>query len=218
MPVYRYQGIVPVVDPSSFLHPTATLIGDVIVGPGCYIGPGASLRGDFGRITVEGASSVQDNCTIHTSSGNDCVVGLGATVGHGAVLHGCRIGRHTLIGINAVVLDNAEVGDECLVAALSLVRPDARLPARSLIAGNPARVLRAFAPEQITWRNTGEGEYQRLAREALTDLAECQPIPAAEPDRPRIRANAIAVRLRGETAQERERRYGLADASKNGEE
>ena len=194
MPVYRYQGIVPVVDPSSFVHPTATLIGDVIVGPGCYIGPGASLRGDFGRITVEGASSVQDNCTIHTSSGNDCTVGLGATIGHGAVLHGCRIGRHTLIGINAVVLDNAEVGDECLVAALSLVRPDARLPTRSLIAGNPARVLRPFAPEQITWRNTGEGEYQRLARESFTDMAECQPIPAAEPGRPRIRASASAPR------------------------
>lgn len=218
MPVYSYQGIVPVVDPSSFVHPAATLIGDVIVGPGCYIGPGASLRGDFGRITVEGASSVQDNCTIHTSSGNDCTVGLGATVGHGAVLHGCRIGRHTLIGINSVVLDNAEVGEDCLVAALSLVRPDAVLPAQSLIAGNPARVLRRFAPEQITWRNTGDGAYQRLAREAFTDMAECRPLPAAEPGRARIRANAIAVRLRGDTARERERRCSAANPSENGEQ
>lgn len=218
MPVYSYQDIVPVVDPTSFVHPTATLIGDVIVGPGCYLGPGASLRGDFGRITVEGATSVQDNCTIHTSSGNDCVVGLGATVGHGAVLHGCRVGRHTLIGINAVVLDNAEIGEDCLVAALSLVRPDAVFPARSLIAGNPARLLKSFAPEQITWRNNGDGEYQRLARDYVTDMVECRPLAQAQADRPRIRANAIAVRLRGDTAKERERRTATATQSDNGEE
>ncbi|SMH37787.1 gamma carbonic anhydrase family protein [Azospirillum agricola] len=233
MPTYSYQGIVPVVDPTSFVHPAATLIGDVIVGPGCYLGPGASLRGDFGRIVVEGASSVQDNCTIHTSSGNDCLVGLGATVGHGAVLHGCRVGRHTLIGINAVVLDNAEIGEDCLVAALSLVRPDAVFPDRSLIAGNPARLLRTLAPEQITWRNDGarndggrndgtrnggESEYQRLARESFTDMVECRPLAAMEPDRPRIRANAIAVRLRGDTARERERRTATARQSENGEE
>ncbi|TWB25685.1 gamma carbonic anhydrase family protein [Nitrospirillum bahiense] len=214
MAVYSYQGIVPVVDPSSFVHPGATLIGDVIVGPGCYLGPGASLRGDFGRIVVEGDSSIQDNCTLHTSSGNDCHVGLGATIGHGAVLHGCRIGRHTLVGINAVVLDNAEVGEDCLVAALSLVRPDARFEAGCLIAGNPAKVIRHFKPDQITWRNTGDGEYQRLTREAFTDLRECQPLAAAEPDRPRIRANAIAVRLRGATAEERRRR---AAATEHGE-
>lgn len=209
MAVFSYQGIVPVVDPSSFVHPAATLIGDVIVGPGCYLGPGASLRGDFGRITLDGDSSVQDNCTLHTSSGNDCHLARGATIGHGAVLHGCRIGRDTLIGINAVVLDNAEIGAECLVAALSLVRPDARLPDRSLIAGNPARVLKTFRPDQVTWRADGTGEYQRLAREAHTDLQPATPRTSVEPDRPRIRANAIAVRLRGETARERERRAAV---------
>jgi len=216
MPAYSFQGIVPVVDPSSYVHPLASLIGDVIVGPGCFIAPGASLRGDFGRILIEGDSSIQDNSTIHTSSGNDTVIGRGATIGHGAVVHGCSIGANTLIGINAVVLDNANIGPENLVAALSLVKPDMVTPARSLVAGNPARVIREFAPEQVTWRNDGQGEYQRLAREALTDLQETTPLQAPESDRPRVKANAIAVRLRGSTAEERERRTRAQATTNNG--
>ncbi len=210
MPVYRFQGITPVVDSSSYVHPTASLIGDVIVGPGCFIGPSASLRGDFGRILVDGDSSIQDNCTLHTSSAADCRVGRGATIGHGAVLHGCVVGENTLIGINAVILDNAEIGPECLVAALSLVKSDTSIPARSLVAGNPAKVVRTFSPEQVTWRNDGSGEYQRLAREAGTDIVECAPLPEQEHDRRRVRADAIAVRLTGSVARERERRSAVA--------
>jgi phenylacetic acid degradation protein len=217
MPAYSFQGIVPVVDPTSYVHPLASLIGDVIVGPGCFIAPGASLRGDFGRIIVEGDSSIQDNSTIHTSSGNDTVIGRGATIGHGAVVHGCSIGANTLIGINAVILDNASIGPESLVAAHSLVKSDVITPARSLVAGNPARVIREFAPEQVTWRNDGQGEYQRLAREALTDLRETPPLQAPETARPRIKANAIAVRLHGATAEERERRTRAQSATNDGD-
>lgn len=206
MPCYAFQGLKPVVDPTSYVHPLAVLIGDVIVGPGCFIGPGASLRGDFGRIVIEGDSSIQDSTTLHTSSGNDVCVGRGSTVGHGAVVHGCRIGENTLVGINAVILDNAHIGAENLVAALSLVKADMVTPPRALVAGNPARVVREFSSEQVTWRNDGQGEYQRLAREALTDMVECPPQIEVEPNRPRIRANAIAVRLSGPTARERERR------------
>ena len=112
MPAYAFQGIVPVVHPTSYVHPLASLIGDVIVGPGCFIAPGASLRGDFGRIIVEGDSSIQDSCTIHTSSGHDTLIGRGTTIGHGAVVHGCSIGMNTLIGINAVILDGASIGAE----------------------------------------------------------------------------------------------------------
>lgn len=112
MPVYSFEGIVPVVDPTTYLHLTAVLIGDVTIGPRCYIGPGASLRGDFGRITVEGDSSIQDNCTLHTGSGSDCVVRRGATIGHGAILHGCTIGINALVGMNAVVLDGAVIGED----------------------------------------------------------------------------------------------------------
>lgn len=217
MPAYSFQGLIPVVDPTSYVHPLASLIGDVIVGPRCFIAPGASLRGDFGRIIVEGDSSIQDSCTIHTSSGHDTVIGRGTTIGHGAVVHGCSIGVNTLIGINAVILDNATIGPENLVAALSLVKSDMVTPARSLVAGNPARVIREFALEQVTWRNDGHGEYQRLTREALTDMVECPPLHLPEPDRPRIKANAIAVRLSGATAIERERRTQAGSASNNGD-
>ena len=206
MAVYQFQELVPVISADSFVHPSATLIGDVIVGPGCFIAPGASLRGDFGRIVIEGDSRIQDGCCLHTSSSSDCIVARGATIGHGAVLHGCRIGEHTLVGINAVILDDADIGPECLVAALSLVKSEMRVPARSLVAGNPAKIVRTFEAEQITWRNTGDGEYQRLAREAPADLIECEPLRSPEPNRPRVRSSAIAVRLVGATALERERR------------
>ena len=206
MPCYAYQGIVPVVDPTSYVHPLASLIGDVIVGPGCFIAPGASLRGDFGRIVVEGDSSIQDSVTVHASANRDTVIGRGATIAHGAIIHGCVIGENALIGMNAVVLDDAEVGAENLVAALSLVKSDTITPPRSLVVGNPARVVRSFEPHEVTWRNDGHGEYQRLAREALADFIETPPLAAVEPNRPRLRSEAIAVRLRGPAADERQRR------------
>lgn len=195
MPCYAFEGIIPVVDPTSYLHPTAVLIGDVTVGPRCYIGPGASLRGDFGRITVVGDTSIQDNCVLHTGSGSDCVVERGATVGHGAILHGCTIGVNALIGMHAVVLDGAVVGEDSLVAALSLVKNDAQMPPRSLIAGNPAKPVRELAEEAIRWRNNGDGEYQRLADRSLAALVECAPLEVAEDGRKRNAGNAKAVRL-----------------------
>lgn len=206
MPCYAYQGIVPVVDPTSYVHPLASLIGDVIVGPGCFIAPGASLRGDFGRIIVEGDSSIQDSVTVHANQLRDTVIRRGATIAHGAIIHGCEIGENSLVGMNAVILDNAVIGPENLVAALSLVKSDVETPPRSLVAGNPGKVVKTFEAHQVTWRNDGEGEYQKLARAALNDLAQVQPLRSAAPDRPRVRSDAIAVRLTGDTAIERERR------------
>lgn len=211
MPCYAYQGIIPVVDPTSYVHPLASLIGDVIVGPGCFIAPGASLRGDFGRIVVEGDSSIQDSVTVHANTLRDTVIRRGATIAHGSIIHGCEIGENALIGMNAVILDNAVIGAENLVAALSLVRSDTVTPDRSLVAGNPAKVVKTFEPHQVTWRNDGDGEYQRLAHAALTELVEVTPLTAAEPDRPRPRSEAIAVRLSGPSAQERERRAASQD-------
>lgn len=211
MPCYAYQGIVPVVDPTSYVHPLASLIGDVIVGPGCFIAPGASLRGDFGRIVVEGDSSIQDSVTVHANTLRDTVIRRGATIAHGSIIHGCEIGENALIGMNAVILDNAVIGAENLVAALSLVRSDTVTPDRSLVAGNPAKVVKTFEPHQVTWRNDGDGEYQRLAHAALSELVEVTPLTAAEPDRPRPRSEAIAVRLSGPSAQERERRAASQD-------
>ncbi|ANI79765.1 MULTISPECIES: gamma carbonic anhydrase family protein [Sphingobium] len=208
MPCYAYQGIVPAVDPSSYVHPLASLIGDVIVGPGCFIAPGASLRGDFGRIIVEGDSSIQDNVTVHANQLRDTIIRRGATIAHGSIIHGCEIGENSLIGMNAVILDNAVIGDENLVAALSLVKSDTVTPPRSLVAGNPAKVVKSFEPHQVTWRNNGEGEYQKLARAALTDLVEAEPLREASAERQaqRSQSEAIAVRLSGETAQLRERK------------
>lgn len=195
MTFYVHQGIRPVVDPSSFVHPTASLIGDVIVGPGCYIAAGASLRGDFGRILVVGASSVQDSCTLHSGAEIDCEIGRGATIGHGAVIHGARIGENAIVGMNAVVLDGAVVGAESLVAALSLVKSDLNAPPRSLIAGNPARIVRTMPVSAIVWKNDGDGEYQRLARQSLTEFERCEPLSAPEAGRRRIAGNARPVRL-----------------------
>ena len=206
MPCYAYQGIVPVVDPTSYVHPLASLIGDVIIGPGCFIAPGASLRGDFGRIVVEGDSSIQDSVTVHANQLRDTIIRRGATIAHGSIIHGCEIGENALIGMNAVILDNAVIGAENLVAALSLVKSDLETPPRSLVAGNPAKVVKTFEPHQITWRNDGDGEYQQLARAALTGLVKMEPLDAVEPDRQRIRSDAIAVRLTGTTAEQRQRR------------
>ena len=140
--VYGIDGLVPVVDPSAFVHPSAVLIGDVIVGPRAYVGPCASLRGDFGRIVVEEGANIQDHCTMHGFPGKDTVAGAESTIGHGAILHGCVVRRGALIGMNAVVNDNAEVGEDAMVAALAFVRAEARIPARTLAAGIPARAAR----------------------------------------------------------------------------
>jgi phenylacetic acid degradation protein len=214
MPCYSYQGLVPVVDPTSYVHPLASLIGDVIVGPGCFIAPGASLRGDFGRIIVEGDASIQDSATVHASAARDTVIGRGCTIAHGAIIHGPTLRDNVLVGMNAVILDDAQIGAECLIAALTLVKSDMVAPPRSLIAGNPGRIVKTFEAHQVTWKNDGDGEYQRLAAAALADFIEVPPLSAAEADRPRLRSSAIPVRLGGTTASQREARPAGRPSSK----
>jgi len=195
MPCYAFKGIVPAVAPGSFLHPLASLIGDVIVGTACYIGPGASLRGDLGRIVVEDGVSIQDNATVHVSGDSDTVIRRGATLAHGAVVHGCEIGENVLVGINAVVLDQARIGAESLVAALALVGHGTVVPPGSLVAGTPGRVLRRLAPDEITWRNDPDGVYRQLAGDGLQSLQEVPPLLEPEPNRARIAGYAAAIRL-----------------------
>src|SRR3954463_941150 len=165
--VYAIDGLVPVVDPSAFVHPSAVLIGDVIVGPRAYIGPCASLRGDFGRIVVEDGANIQDHCMLHGFPGKDTVAGAEVTVGHGAVLHGCVVKRGALVGMNAVVNDNAEIGEDAVVAALAFVKAEARIPARSLVAGIPARVLRTLTEEELKWKHDNMLLYQQLAERSM---------------------------------------------------
>jgi phenylacetic acid degradation protein len=188
MPCYAIDGIRPVVDPTAHVHPTAVLIGDVIVGPGAYIGPLASLRGDFGRIVIERGANVQDTCVMHGFPGSDTVVEENGHIGHGAVLHGCVVRRDALVGMNAVVMDEAEVGPQTIVAACAFVRAGLKLPARSLVAGLPARVVRELTETEIAWKREGTGVYQDLTRRCLASLVECEPLAEAEADRPRMPA------------------------------
>ncbi|NJD24465.1 MAG: phenylacetic acid degradation protein PaaY [Betaproteobacteria bacterium] len=184
--VYAIDGIVPVVDPTAYVHPSAVLIGDVIVGPGCYVGPCASLRGDFGRLILERGANLQDTCVMHGFPGTDTVVEEDGHIGHGAVLHGCRIGRNALVGMNAVIMDNAVVGESSIVAASAFVKAGAEIPPRSLAAGMPAKVIRALSDEEIAWKVDGTRTYQDLARRSLATMTECDPLSAIEPDRKRI--------------------------------
>lgn len=188
MSFWSWEGVAPVVDPSAFVHPDATVIGDVILGPGVYVGPQCVLRGDFGRIEIGAGANVQETCVVHTFPNLGVVVEPSGHIGHGAVLHGCRIGRNAMVGMNAVVMDEAEVGENSIVAAMAFVKAGARIPPRSLAVGSPARVIRELSDEEIDWKTRGTGVYQRLALEARTKLAPTEPLTAPEPGRRRVRA------------------------------
>jgi phenylacetic acid degradation protein len=186
MPIYSIDGVIPVIDPSAHVHPTAVLIGDVIVGPGCYIGPCASLRGDFGRIVLHAGANVQDTCVIHGFPNQDTVVEENGHIGHGAVLHSCIVRRDALVGMNAVVMDEAEVGEQAIVAASAFVPAGTQVPPRTLMAGVPAKAIRALREEEIAWKLEGTRTYQALTRRCLASLVEVQPLTAVEADRPRL--------------------------------
>lgn len=185
MPCYSIDGLRPVVDPTAFVHPTAVLIGDVIVGPGVYIAPLASLRGDFGRIILEEGTNLQDTCVMHGFPGSDTVVAKNGHVGHGAVIHGCRVGINALIGMNAVVMDGAVVGESCIVAASAFVKAGMEIPDRSLVAGTPAKVIRELSDKEIAWKGKGTEAYQELARRSLLSMVECSPLTQVEDSRER---------------------------------
>lgn len=186
--VYAIDGITPVVDPTAFVHPSAVLIGDVIVGPGAYVGPLASLRGDFGRIVMARGSNVQDSCVIHGIAQQDTIIDEDGHIGHSAVLHGCHIGRNALIGMNAVVMDGASVGADSIVGAMSFVKMGMQIPPRSLVTGAPARVLRELSDKDIAGKHYGTRQYQRLAQRCLATMREVAPLDAVEPDRVRLTA------------------------------
>ncbi|MDJ0684750.1 MAG: phenylacetic acid degradation protein PaaY [Alphaproteobacteria bacterium] len=184
--VYEIDGLVPVIHPTAFVHPTAVLIGDAIVGPNCYVGPCASMRGDFGRLILEEGANLQDNCTMHGFPGTDTVVEIDGHIGHGAILHGCRIGRNALVGMNAVIMDGAVIGPDCIVAAMAFVRAGQSFEPRSLIAGLPAKVMREVSDEELAWKQEGTQAYQTLARRSRATLRPATSLTEPEPDRPRI--------------------------------
>jgi len=184
--VYSIEGVTPVVHPSAYVHPSASLIGDVIIGPDCYIGPNACLRGDFGRIFIGKGVNIQDCCIVHGFPERDTVVEENGHIGHGAVLHCCLIGRNALVGMNAVVMDKAEVGESSIVAAMAFVKAGMVVPPKSLVAGIPAKVVRALTEQEMAWKLEGTVLYQHLAQRSLATMTETVALTEVEADRKRI--------------------------------
>ena len=182
--IYEFNGYKPVIMESAFIHPQATVMGNVIVGKKVYIGPGAAVRGDWGEIIIEDGCNVQENCTIHVFPGKSVLLKEGAHIGHGAVIHGGNIGRNTLIGMNSVVMDDAEVGDECIVGALCFIKGEMQIPNRKLVVGNPAIIKGDISDEMLDWKSTGTKIYQQLPEDCYNSLRECEPLREIQKHRP----------------------------------
>lgn len=174
--IYEFQGFIPVVHESSFVHPLAAVTGNVIIGKNCYIGPGAAIRGDWGQIILEDGVNVQENCTVHMFPGKSIVLKESAHVGHGAVIHGANLGRNCLIGMNSVIMDDAEIGDESIVGAMAFVKAETKIPKRSLVVGNPAKVVKQVSDKMITWKTKGTELYQQLPKDCHESLREVEPL------------------------------------------
>lgn len=184
MAVYEFNGFIPVVKASSFIHPQAAVTGNVIIGENVYVGPGAAIRGDWGKIIIEDGCNVQENCTIHMFPGTTTILKKGAHIGHGAIIHGGIIGENCLIGMNAVVMDEVEIGEECIVGALTFVPAKMNIPRRSLVVGNPAKIIKEVSDEMIAWKTKGTQLYQALPGELHVTLRLVEPLREEEPNRP----------------------------------
>jgi phenylacetic acid degradation protein len=183
--IYSFKGFIPVVHPSSFIHPQAAVTGNVIIGKNVYVGPGAAIRGDWGGIVIEDGCNVQENCTIHMFPGITVLLKEAAHIGHGAIIHGAVIGKNCLVGMNAVIMDNVELGDESVVGALSFVKAGEKIPRRSLVAGNPAKLIKQVSDEMIQWKSDGTTLYQALPKEMQENWNECEPLREIPADRPK---------------------------------
>jgi len=181
--IYEFNGYRPVIDPSSFVHKEATIIGNVIIGKKVYIGPGASIRGDWGKITIKDGCNVQDNCTIHIFPGKDVILEENAHIGHGAIIHGANIGRNTLVGMNSVIMDDCNIGDECIIGALCFIKGEMNIPNRKIVVGNPAIIKGEVSDEMISWKTKGTELYQDLPNECYNLMKECKPLKEIEKNR-----------------------------------
>jgi phenylacetic acid degradation protein len=183
--IYAFKGFIPVVHPSSFVHPLAAVTGNVIIGKNVYVGPGAAIRGDWGGIIIEDGCNVQENCTIHMFPGVTVVLKEAAHIGHGAIIHGAVIGKNCLVGMNSVIMDEVELGDECIVGALSFVKAGEKIPKRSLLAGNPAKIIKEVSDDMIKWKSDGTALYQALPKEMQEYCQPCEPLKEMPANRPK---------------------------------
>ncbi len=181
--IYQFKEFIPVIDISSFIHPLAAVTGNVIIGKNVYVGPGAAIRGDWGQVIIEDGCNVQENCTIHMFPGITVLLKRNSHIGHGAIIHGAVIGENCLIGMNAVVMDNVELGNECIVGALAFIKADEKFEARSMIIGNPAKKIKEVSDEMIKWKTEGTMLYQQLPKDMKESWMPCEPLRIAEPER-----------------------------------
>jgi phenylacetic acid degradation protein len=173
---YEFNGIKPVAHPSAFVHPQATVTGNVVIGKDVYIGPGCALRGDWGKIIVSDGCNVQENCTVHMFPGVTVLLKESAHIGHGAIIHGATIGRNCLVGMNAVIMDEVELGDESIVGALCFIKQGEKIPARSLVVGNPSKIIKQVSDDMIAWKTEGTKLYQQLPQQCRDTLKPCDPL------------------------------------------
>ena len=181
--IYEFNGYKPVIHNTSFVHTEATIIGNVIIGKNVYVGPGASIRGDWGQIIIEDGCNVQDNCIIHIFPGKDVILKENSHIGHGAIIHGAQIGKNTMVGMNAVVMDDAIIGNECIIGALSFIKGEMEIPNRKIIVGNPASIKGDVSDEMINWKTKGTELYQGLPKECMDLMKECIPLNEIEENR-----------------------------------
>lgn len=189
MAFYQFNGIKPVVHPSSFVHPQAVVTGHVIIGKDVYIGPGCALRGDWGKIIISDGCNVQENCTVHMFPGVTVLLREGAHIGHGAIIHGATIGRNCLVGMNAVIMDEVELGDESIVGALCFIKQGEKIPPRSMVVGNPAKIIKQVSDEMIAWKTEGTKLYQQLPQQCFDTLQVCDPLTENIEQQPLFRSD-----------------------------
>jgi phenylacetic acid degradation protein len=182
--IFSFKGFIPVVHPTSFIHPQACVTGNVIIGENVYIGPGCALRGDWGSIVIGNGCNVQENCTVHMFPGATVVLQDNVHIGHGAIIHGAYIGFNSMIGMNAVIMDDVAIGEECIVGALSFVTANSKIPKRSLLVGNPAKVIKEVSDDMIAWKSKGTALYQTLPKDMQQFSAPCEPLTAIPDNRP----------------------------------
>jgi phenylacetic acid degradation protein len=181
---FEFKGFIPIVDKSSFIHPQATVTGNVIIGKDVYIGPGAAIRGDWGGIVINDGCNVQENCTIHMFPGTTVILEESAHIGHGAIIHGAHIGKNVLIGMNSVIMDDVVIGSESIIGALTFIKANEKIPSRSLVAGNPAKIIKEVTDEMLAWKTKGTKLYQLLPGECLQTLKEVLPLHEIPNNRP----------------------------------
>ena len=185
MSIYEFNGYKPVIHESSFIHPNATVTGNVIIGKNVYVGPGAAIRGDWGEIIIEDGCNVQENCIIHMFPGVTVLLKEAAHIGHGAIIHGATIGKNVLVGMNAVVMDNVVVGDGCIIGALTFVPEGMQIPERKVVVGNPAKIIKDVSDEMLEWKTRGTQLYQQLPAELYATLKPCEPLREIPKERPK---------------------------------